>query len=241
LMFFKKIKIDKNLKVFEKINSSIYALSLIVFSLGAVFVSIGDGLDIYISGLFYKGGENFILQGFDFLSILIRSFFLKILVIYLVILPPLSMLLPIKIIFFNFKFKFKEIIFIFFTISFNLVLMVNILLKDMWGRARPNDILELGGENVFTPWYNFSQECFKNCSFVSGDAAVGFSIIIFYFITKKKIFFWLALFLGGILSITRILEGGHFFSDVWFAGFFIFTLSFIEFWAYNKISLKNDL
>ena len=114
-----------------------------------------------------------------------------------------------------------------------------ILLKNSWGRERPNDILELGGDGIFTPWFVFSDFCEKNCSFVSGDASVGFSIIVFYFLTNKKIFIWLSLFSGWLLGIIRILEGGHFLSDVLFAGFFIFFLSYLQYIIYKK-KFKNE-
>ena len=58
------------------------------------------------------------------------------------------------------------------------LVFVNLVLKNFWGRARPNDVLELGGKEVFSPWYEMSNACLTNCSFVSGDASVGFSIII---------------------------------------------------------------
>jgi len=81
--------------------------------------------------------------------------------------------------------------------------------------------------------------CASNCSFVSGDASVGFSIIILFFITKKKIFFWFALSFGLIFGITRILEGGHFLSDIITAGFLIYILNYFEFKFFSKTLLKN--
>ena len=108
-------------------------------------------------------------------------------------------------------------------------------LKNFWGRARPNDILELGGEEFFTPWFTISESCSTNCSFVSGDASVGFSLIVLFFLTKNKVYFWLALFSGIGLGIVRILEGGHFTSDVVIAGFVIFCLTFFESKFFKKI------
>ena len=114
------------------------------------------------------------------------------------------------------------------------MVVVNLILKNTWGRARPNDILQLGGEENFTAWHNFSQNCDTNCSFVSGDAAVGFSIVALYFITKKKIFIWLSIFFGILFGVIRILEGGHFFSDILMAGFIIFILCFFEHKLFKK-------
>ena len=97
---------------------------------------------------------------------------------------------------------------------FNLGIVVNLFLKNIWGRARPGDILQLGGKENFTPWFQISDACASNCSFVSGDAAVGFSLIVFYFLTKRIVYFWLSLFFGFGIGLIRIMEGGHFVSDV---------------------------
>ena len=100
------------------------------------------------------------------------------------------------------------------------------MLKNFWGRARPNEILELDGDSDFTPWYQITSQCESNCSFVSGDASVGFSLIVFYFLIKKEIYLWLALVFGLAIGSIRILEGGHFISDVIISGLVIFYLIF---------------
>lgn len=234
LKIFEIIKKKDKLSSIKKINSNLFFLSLIIFLIFIIFLSIGSSIDIFISNLFYIEQERFVLQSYYIITIFVRKIFLPFLIIYLLILPGVSIALPLKKIYFNFKFKIREVVFIFFTISFNLIVVVNILLKNSWGRARPNDILQLGGVDSFTPWFQFSNACNSNCSFVSGDAAVGFSIIILFFITKNKIFFWMALIFGSILGLVRILEGGHFLSDVMLAAFLIFILHFIQFKFYEK-------
>ena len=111
---------------------------------------------------------------------------------------------------------------------------MNVLLKGFWGRARPNDILELGGKDKFSAWFQYSDACNANCSFVSGDASVGFSLIVLYLITKNRLFFWLSLLSGITLGAVRITEGGHFLSDILMSGLIIYFLSFIQFQIYNK-------
>ena len=142
--------------------------------------------------------------------------------------------MPINNIFFGFKFILKDIVFIFSSVLFNLIIIVNVLLKGFWGRARPNDILELGGEGNFSAWFQYSDACSVNCSFVSGDASVGFSLIVLYLITKNQLFFWLSLLSGIILGAVRISEGGHFLSDILMSGLIIYFLSFVQFQIYNK-------
>ena len=132
------------------------------------------------------------------------------------------------------KLKSKEVWFIFASVFINLLILVNLVLKNMWGRARPNDILQFGGKESFSPWFELSNACNTNCSFVSGDAAVGFSLIILFFITKNKIFFWGSLVAGLSIGLIRILEGGHFFSDVIMSGLIVYLLTSVQFYFFKK-------
>tara|TARA_B100001245_G_scaffold64328_1_gene44587 strand:- start:9 stop:476 length:468 start_codon:yes stop_codon:yes gene_type:complete len=150
------------------------------------------------------------------------------------VLPIISIFLPIEKLYFNSKLKTKDVWFIFSSVVFNLLVFVNLGLKNMWGRARPNDILQFGGKENFSPWFELSNACNINCSFVSGDAAVGFSLVILFFITKNKIFFWGSLVAGLSIGFIRVIEGGHFFSDVIMAGMIIYLLTYIQFYFFKK-------
>jgi lipid A 4'-phosphatase len=150
------------------------------------------------------------------------------------VLPIISIFLPIEKFYFNSKLKSKEVWFIFGSVFINLLIFVNLILKNMWGRARPNDILQFGGKESFSPWFELSNACNTNCSFVSGDAAVGFSLIILFFITKNKIFFWGSLVAGLSIGLIRILEGGHFFSDVIMSGLIVYLLTSVQFYFFKK-------
>ena len=88
---------------------------------------------------------------------------------------------------------------------------MNLLLKNLWGRSRPGDIMQFEGNDLFTPWYKITDSCQTNCSFVSGDASVGFGIITLYFLTKNNIYLYTSLIFGFLLGFTRIVAGGHFF------------------------------
>ena len=239
LSIFEKFKINQNLSSIKKINSNIFLLSMIIFIILIIFVSVGSSLDIYISSLFYHKQQNFILQDYHLITIFIRKIILPLLIVYLLILPTISFFLPINKIYFNFKITLKEALFVCLSMLFNLLVVVNFILKNLWGRARPNDVLEFGGKEIFTPWFYLSDSCNTNCSFVSGDSSVGFSIIALFFITKIKIFFWIAVCFGCLLGTIRILEGGHFFSDVLIAGFLIFILTYFQHYFYQKKFLNN--
>ncbi len=104
-------------------------------------------------------------------------------------------------------------------------LIVNVLLKDNFGRARPRDIAEFGGEQVFTPAFVVSRECDTNCSFSSGDgAAAFFSLALALALSRKRAWFAAAIGLGIAISLSRIAVGAHFFSDT-VVSFFVMLIT----------------
>ena len=98
-----------------------------------------------------------------------------------------------------------------------------------------NDILHFDGIYDFTPWYKISNSCTSNCSFVSGDSSVGFLLIVFYFITKKRVYLYLGLVLGSVLGFVRIIAGGHFFSDIVFSQIVVTITILASFILYKKL------
>ena len=203
-----------------------------------MFVTAGPSLDLYVSSLFYKGASQFELQSFDLTSILFRDILLPLILIYILILPIAGHFFKIDKIFFNYKFTIKEIVLLWISQIISVLMFVNLTLKNFWGRARPNDVVELGGKESFSPWFEITNACETNCSFVSGDASVGFSIIILYLITKKIIFLYGSFAAGLVLGLIRIMAGGHFLSDIFFAGFFVVILNIILFELYKKYYAK---
>lgn len=101
-------------------------------------------------------------------------------------------------------------------------LLTNTVLKDNWGRARPVQVQEFGGTAQFTPALQPADQCARNCSFVSGDGALGFFLHAFFYVVpavlRRRVF--AAGFIGGsvIFGGLRIGMGAHFLSDVLWAG-----------------------
>ena len=218
-------------------NSEIYSYVLFLV-ISCIFITSGPSIDLYISGLFYYGASQFLLQSFDLTSILFRDILLPLILIYILILPIVGRFTKIDKLFFNYKFSNKEIFLLWGSQIIGVLIFINLILKNLWGRARPNDILQLGGKETFSRWYEITNTCGSNCSFVSGDASVGFSIIILYLITKKIIFLYASIVVGFVLGLIRIMAGGHFLSDIFFAGFFIVILNIILFELYKKYYAK---
>tara|TARA_Y100001970_G_scaffold21066_1_gene23932 strand:- start:2043 stop:3338 length:1296 start_codon:yes stop_codon:yes gene_type:complete len=218
-------------------NSLLIHTGVVSFIL-AVFITLGFDFDIFFSGLFYRGDSQFFLQSTDLVSIIFRKILLPFLLLYIFVFPIFGIFIPIHSLFFGYSFKIREIIYIWGAGITTLLLVVNILLKNMWGRARPNDILNFGGSSDFSPWFKISDSCVSNCSFVSGDASVGFMLVSLYFVTNKKIYFYLALIIGSTLGIIRISAGGHFLSDVIFSQIVVMGTLFSIFGIYKKLNVK---
>ncbi|MBF0094068.1 MAG: phosphatase PAP2 family protein [Alphaproteobacteria bacterium] len=107
-------------------------------------------------------------------------------------------------------------------------LVVNGVLKEFWGRARPTTVREFGGDLQFSPALIPSDQCSHNCSFVSGHAAAAFWLVSFALLVPPR---WrplavaVALGCGGAMGLVRVAQGGHFLSDVVYAGAVTFIVS----------------
>jgi lipid A 4'-phosphatase len=103
-------------------------------------------------------------------------------------------------------------------------LLANTVLKDNWGRPRPLYVSEFGGPDRFTPALERSGSCARNCSFVSGEASATFALgfaIAMLFRRRRAELMAAAIVAGGFAGLIRMGEGGHFLSDVVFAGVFM--------------------
>jgi membrane-associated phospholipid phosphatase len=86
----------------------------------------------------------------------------------------------------------------------------------------------MGGKWEFRPWYRFDGQCERNCSFVSGEGASAFWTVAPALLTPPPIqpfAIAAALTFGAATSGLRMAFGGHYLSDVLFAG--LFTLLII--------------
>ena len=63
----------------------------------------------------------------------------------------------------------RSALFLVLTLALGPGLLANTLLKDHWGRSRPIDVIEFGGADPFTPWWNPGGPCPNNCSFIAGE------------------------------------------------------------------------
>ena len=109
-------------------------------------------------------------------------------------------------------------------------LLANTILKDKWGRPRPNEVTEFGGPLKFLPWWDPRGPCPKNCSFVAGEPSGAFWTLAPAALTPphwRALAYGAALAFGVAIGLVRAAGGGHFFSDVVFAGVFMFLVIWI--------------
>ncbi|MDR3394728.1 MAG: phosphatase PAP2 family protein [Parasulfuritortus sp.] len=107
-------------------------------------------------------------------------------------------------------------------------LLVNVVFKDHWGRARPVQVENFGGPARFTPAWIPSNQCDTNCSFVCGDSSVGFSLLALAFLSRRpRRWFLAAIGAGSAIGLMRMAQGGHFFSDVVFSFFAVYFAAWL--------------
>jgi lipid A 4'-phosphatase len=104
-------------------------------------------------------------------------------------------------------------------------LVANMGFKEYWSRARPSQIEEFGGTQKFTPPMQRTDQCERNCSFISGEASnyfmIGFAFAHLASGVMRRRLFWLAIAAGSFSGLIRMGGGGHFLSDVMFSGVFM--------------------
>jgi lipid A 4'-phosphatase len=114
----------------------------------------------------------------------------------------------------------KILLYLIITLIIGPGLIVNSILKEHFGRARPKSVIEFGGASTFSSLLVFSDQCSTNCSFSSGHAAAGYYFTSFSFIAPRRYFrrlFYSGVLFGSAIGLVRIIQGGHFSSDVLFS------------------------
>jgi lipid A 4'-phosphatase len=121
----------------------------------------------------------------------------------------------------------RAALFLVLTLAIGPGLIANTLLKDHWGRSRPIDIYEFGGNDRFTPWWDPRGPCPNNCSFIAGEPSGAFWTLAPAVLAPPQ---WRLLAYAGVfafgtsLGVLRMAAGGHFFTDVVFAGIFMYLV-----------------
>ncbi|RUM66336.1 MAG: hypothetical protein DSZ06_03435 [Sulfurospirillum sp.] len=203
--------------------SRVFILFTLVVAL--IFALFPD-IDLRISELFFDPKSGFYLkdiQPFAFLHDEIRW----------ILLVPIAFLLLLTLYQLFFKKRFhtlnpKAIVFI---VTFLIVgpgIVSNTIIKDHSTRVRPRNIEYFGANQgkIFTPYYSHEGKCKKNCSFISGHTAAATFFLVFAYLYKSRLLFFLSLGFVILMGITRVVQGAHFLSDVIFS--FIINLIILK-------------
>lgn len=216
----------KNYKFTSPTFCSLLLFITISAAIAAIFI-IFPQIDLEFSRLFYISGPRFYLSK-NIIFVLIRYIVEALVGFFIIFWPGLFIAILIK------KrpvwgLTHIRVLYLFIALALGPGLVVNTIFKDMWGRARPSQIIMFGGTKNFTPAFVLSDQCKVNCSFVSGDPSVGFYFFALALAIprRRRIFMITAFSLGALFGITRIIQGGHFLSDVIFSGVFTFAASYL--------------
>ena len=186
-------------------------------------------LDIYLSGFFFAQ-ENFISEQYLIIKDL-RSFLKN----FMIFIPFLALGLLCKDMFDRKKNRKR---FLKYRTKYALLglllgpivgcgIIANMYFKDTWGRARPVQVEEFGGSKIFTPPFLKTDQCQKNCSWISGEASAAFSFLVGTILLKNPIYVIINMLVGFLVFFCRISMGGHFFSDNIFAMIFMIYLAIL--------------
>ena len=212
-----------NLLSHLKIVNILFVLFTIIFILFPI-------LDIHISRYFFVD-DKFLSEKYTSIKVL-RSNIKNI----MIVIPILSLIMLLLIVFmkknynfskrYNLRFKLALLGFVIGPIL-GCGLIANLYFKDTWGRARPAYIVEFGGEKKYSQPFIKSDQCHKNCSWISGETSGAFSLMFGSLLLRNHIFLLCNYILGLLVFFCRISMGGHFFSDNIYAYFFMIYLAFL--------------
>lgn len=186
-------------------------------------------IDLFVSGLFYDPTNGFALGNWPPLQDFTRSIrWIAWTIILVAVIGAIWLRLVRRPLW---RFDRNALIFLVAALAIGPGVLVNTVLKDHWGRARPYQIEAFGGPHQFTPAPLPADQCDRNCSFVSGHAALGFSLVMFVFLMPpgrpRTIALTAALSFGALVGLARIAAGHHFLSDVIDAGLVVVGTSWL--------------
>ena len=217
-------------------RACIYAGAWLVFGLLLLLV---PAIDLAVSGFFYAPGEGFPLAGWAPLAFVADAIPWITRLIVAVVLAGAAWLAllgrPL------WRLDRKALVFLVAATAIGPGIVANTVLKDNWGRARPYQTEAFGGTLQFTPAPLPVAQCERNCSFVSGHAALAFSLVSFVLLLPfgryRRLALAAAIGFGALVGAARIAAGAHFLSDVTYAGLMVVATS----WLLYQAIVARDL
>lgn len=203
------------------ITRNLGSISMAVFAsmlVCAVVFSLWPQIDIVVSARFYDASAGFIGERTPWVMTLYRG------------IPLMSKAVIIGLFIALFAYAFQrgdqgrrrriQVAYLITALALGPGLLIDVVLKDYWGRARPAKVEAFGGQRNFTPALVPSNQCEGNCSFVSGHASAGFYLVSLGFLggaVARRRWTLIGLAVGTLFGLGRVAQGGHFLSDVVFS------------------------
>lgn len=216
--------------IIQKLSQDVkFNIALLAFSilLAIVFI-IFPQIDISVSKLFFNNKEGFYYHDHKIIMFLyynaysLAVFMCAGSVIYSLMIHNASKSFNLR--------EFVKPIYLLLVMLFGPGVITHTIFKDFFHRARPLDIVEFGGDRIFTGPFVISNQCEVNCSFTSGHAATGFMLISLAFLFKgykRHVLMTFAIFMGFVQGMARVIQGKHFLSDIIYAGFICYFTAYI--------------
>jgi membrane-associated PAP2 superfamily phosphatase len=211
-------------------NRTGLAITLVVAVAVGVLFAIYPQFDLGLAGLFFNPAEHlFVVSGNQGAQSIWQSLRHLAEGLITVLVAPAVLAICGKLILTRRRMLIggRAALFLAVTLALGPGLIANVLLKDHWGRPRPIDVTEFGGADPFVPWWNPRGPCPTNCSFIAGEPSGAFWTLAPAALAPPQ---WRVLAYGGALAfgagvgVLRMAAGGHFFTDVVFAGVFMYLL-----------------
>ena len=231
---------NKNMDPCMPVNSLKTSLYIVIFTIliSLVFV-IFNQRDISISARYYTPGAGFTFNETELAVLLkhvVRPTFKLATILSLLFILLLAFLMPQAM-----KNMRRHALFLFTCLALGPALMVEGVLKNVFGRARPQDITEFGGDLIFSPAWVISGECSRNCSFVSGDVSgVAILMAIPLIVTRFRHALTIPILaLTGLTMAYRVLASKHFLSDAVISACLSIGLGYFIYYLFYQRQKKN--
>lgn len=136
----------------------------------------------------------------------------------------------------------KPALFLLFVLAIAPGILVNLVLKDHWGRPRPRDIVAFGGAENYLPPGEIGAHQGK--SFPCGHCSMGFFMALPFLFMRKKykiaayVFLFSGLFFGILIGLARMMAGGHFLSDMLWSGGIVWLVAAL---GYRLLKLDREV
>lgn len=191
------------------------AAILVYLVVVSAFFLLLPGFDLWFTGLFYSPDGGFFLTQEPVLQTLRRlnGIIIPLIVVWLVVQLVIKLARPEH----PSYVRPNVALFLITTLILGPGIVVNVILKNNWGRPRPHMVEQFGGSEPYVQVWRITDYCARNCSFVSGEASSTIWLMAVVLVAPKHWRVPLAVIVmvyAFLLSLNRVAFGGHFLSDV---------------------------